>query len=307
MTPVAQVEEIRHRTAGGNAVAIWRSAPEDGAESRGTVILLPGFGRRMRHYAVIARQLTQNGLTVYRLDHPNHIGLSDGIIANFTLSGVEEGLRATLELVRTTERSAGTVIVAASLSFRVAIRHAVTADLSGIVGVVGVVNPRQTLARVFGVDLFDVTPDGAPRDVEFEGHRVTSSVFAPDCLDNDWLELEDTAADLRCVQSPVTNLCGSSDEWVLVADVRQAFASGVAKGRVVVEMPYVEHELAKNPVAVNSMLAELTRRVWTYCDPKSPANEMIELTFDEMAEQIVFERHLETTRTSEGVKGGREE
>lgn len=289
------VDEHEIETPTGDQIAVWKMAGDGDVQSV-PIVLVPGFGRRMRHVAVIARHMAANGFTVYRCDLPGHIGLSSGDITEFTMSRAFAGIHAVVEHVRQEEDVSPISVVAMSLSFRIAVRlAAVDPEIARVVGLVGVVNPRRTLSQVFDEDLFARKPSEWPDYAQFERYKIASVPFAPDFVENGWLEMDRCVEELAKVLCPVVNFCGRNDEWVQIDEVRTAFAYGGQ--RAVVEMPNVEHELSRNPVAVNALLRELTVRAGALDGEErtlaSFATTIKDLSFDEMAAQVVFERRRE--------------
>jgi acyl transferase len=301
-----QVKESDVLTDDGARVAVWRTVNDDRSVRQTPVLVLPGFGRRMRHMAVVARHLAENGFVVYRSDLRNHVGLSEGEIEQFSLTDALEGARAVGERIIEAENAGGLVVVAASLSFRIAIRMA-TLDsyVKGIVGLVGVVDTRYTLSQAFGADFFALPRPEWPSYAEFERYQISAASFGPDCMDRGWLELSDCIDELERVSCPVTNFCGGNDKWVRIEDIRRAFATSQEAGRLLIEMPDSEHELARNPVAVNGMLRDVTHSVREAALENEAGNDgdVVDLSFDAMAAQTIFERRYEAEVRSERSVG----
>jgi acyl transferase len=250
----------------------------------------------MRHMAVVARHLAENGFAVYRSDLLNHVGLSAGDIEQFSLTEALEGVRAVAREIIEAEDVGGLVVVAASLSFRLAIRMAVLDDyVRGIVGLVGVVDTRYTLSQAFGTDFFALPRPRWPDYAQFEKYKISAASFGPDCIEREWLELSDCVDELERVRCDVTNFCGGHDRWVRIEDVRRAFATEGKASRVLIEMPDVEHELARNPMAVNEMLRVMTHHVLQAgCKTgEHAADETVDVSFDAMAAQTIYERRYE--------------
>jgi hypothetical protein len=218
---------------------------------------------------------------------------------DFTLTGMYDTLRSTLDFVATVERSERIVIVAASLAARPGIRLAAEdARVAGLIGIVGVVNTRYTLAKVFGSDhaalsIEEIPPDGY---VEFERKRIGGIGFYRDWYAGHWVDVEGTHRDIARVQCPIVNFCGSADDWVDVAEVKNVFATAGGLAHVI-ELPFVEHELAKNPVAARMLLLEVTRSTLAYARDEQPNEQTVaEPDFAQLAAQIPYERRVERER-----------
>jgi pimeloyl-ACP methyl ester carboxylesterase len=90
-------------------------------EPHALIVLPPGYERRIHHYSVLARAFADNGYEVLRFDLSNHLGLSDGEIAEFTMSSFEQDVRGILGWDRVLA-GLPVVVVASSLSARAATR-----------------------------------------------------------------------------------------------------------------------------------------------------------------------------------------
>jgi len=293
---VVEISDTTVRLADGRKVAVWRTGPATPVEPRRIAIVAPGFARRMRHTAAIARYLVDNGFVVYRCDYANHVGLSDGDIWNFTIGATYDSLLALHEHALETEQTQDVVFIASSLSARTCFRLAAQrSGISGIAALVGVVDTRYTLERVFEFDHGARHPAeiGDEEFVSFEGKRIQSRPFSENWRDGGWLNVEDTELDLARAGCPVVNFCGSSDDWIDIAEVRRVFALGDSSRRVV-ELPFVEHELSRNPVAAQTILRELTRCALEFTGAADGV-EIVETPFTSLAAQIPYERKFETS------------
>lgn len=285
----------------GRGIAVWRTGPEEPSSPGRVALVAPGFARRMRHMASTARYLADNGFVVYRCDYLDHVGLSDGDIWNFTFGAMYRTLETVLAQVVEAEDVDSAVVVAASLAARPTVRLAANSNaVRGIIGAVGVVNPRYTLQRVFGTD-YTVRPvDGLGADefAQFENKKVHGLTFLPDWLEGDWRDAEATVRDISRVSCPIVNFCGSADDWVDIAEVRDVFTAAKGPARVV-ELPFVEHELSRNPVAGQTMLREITRCAVEFVTGDDPARiEVAEPSFADLVSQVPHERSLENVLNS---------
>lgn len=294
------VAEVSSRTlsmSDGRRIVAWRNGPDVPASPGMVALVAPGFARRMRHMAPAARYLVDNGFVVYRCDYVDHIGLSEGEIGNFSIGDMYDTLVAVHKYILDSERVDSVVVVAASLAARPGFRLAAMAGgVSGIVGIVGVVNARYTLNEAFGVDYGGRALDsfGDEEYIKFEGKLIHGRQFAENWHADDWLDAEGTMRDLARVSCPIANFCGSADGWVKVAEVKEVFAAAQGPARVV-ELPFVEHDVSRNPVAVQTMLREITRCAIEFSGFSDPAAVQIaEPNFTNLASQIPYERSLES-------------
>jgi hypothetical protein len=202
-----------------------------------------------------------------------------------------ESLAALVEFISQREQAESIVVVAASLASRPAFRLAACdRRVAGVVGLVGVVNVQYTLQRVFGLDpatpLSEIPPD---HYVDFERKRMSSLHFCTDIQTQGWLDAEGTRTDLARARCPITNFCGSSDDWVKVAEVRDVLGAAGGSARVV-ELAFVEHEVSRNPVAGQALMSQVSRTALAYAG--MTAREPHEPNFEELAAQVLYERDL---------------
>lgn len=291
------LDELSGTTDEGEHVAIWRMAAR--GERVGAVALVPGFCRRMRHMAPIAAYLASSGLTVYRCDAVNHVGLSEGEVESFTMSSMARALSALLEVMAEEEDADAFGVIAASLSMRAAIRAAVSDPaIAAVIGMVGVVHARRTLHVVFGEDYAALALDELPGEYAvFEDKRIGGRNFLADFYDANWGSLESTIEDLREQTTPVLNYCASNDDWVDIEDVRVAFEQGAGGRRRIIELPFAEHELTKNPVAGQLLLDGMTEEALAIAG--AAGSELRPPPFEELAAQSIFERRFEADRLRE--------
>lgn len=295
---IVEVRDAAISLPNGRRVAIWRSGADSPAQPGRVAIVAPGFARRMRNVAPFARYLVDNGFVVYRCDYVDHVGLSDGEIWDFTLTGMYESLAALHAHVVEVERAAP-AIVAASLSARACFRLAAQkSEIAGIAAIVGVVDTRYTLERVFEHDYSAQAPEeyGEEEYAFFEGKKIQCRRFTGDWRDGGWLDVEGAENDIANAKCPIVNFCGSSDDWVDVAEVKRVFDRGSSSRRVV-ELPFVGHELSKNPVAAQTILREVTRSALDFTGAED-TRHVVETPFTSLAVQVPYERNVEADALS---------
>jgi alpha-beta hydrolase superfamily lysophospholipase len=295
---MVDLQELENRTSDGKEVVIWRATagsdpPErlSDTERKRVVVIAPGYGRRMRHMAAICLYLVRNGFVVYRYDSANHVGLSEGDFSANTLSANLRSLRTTLDLALAKEQVQEVGIVGASMSARVALRLAAhDRRVAWLIGLFGVVNVLRTASAVFGVDYQGCSCEQLPEWQVFENKRFDARGFCRDAYDQGWDSVQGTLADLAMVDCPVINFCGSSDAWVDVAEVRAVFAQPSPYLRRLYELAYVEHDLARNPVAARQVLRQLSESALDLAAVPAPVAEP---SFEEIVDRLVLERKLE--------------
>ena len=247
----------------GRRIAVWRDAPEN--PCRGPVVICGGFARRMSSMSSVAAYALNNGAVVYRFDSLDHIGLSDGVIADFSLTSMQESLDATLALVAELEERRPISLIATSLAAAPGIRSAVdNPHVAALACLVGVVDVRRTLERVFGVDYYAWEYEQLPQNVRFERYDIDPHKLWLEHRHARWADFSQVKAALSQLTIPIVNLVASEDQWLTMDEVSEAFAAPGGGQRDIVELPYGGHELARNPVAVRLALRHIMARI--LCD-----------------------------------------
>ncbi len=288
-----KTERLDAWTSEGRRVAAWRSAPEDFAPDAPIVVMSPGFARRMRDVGSIALCLVGNGAIVYRFDALDHIGLSDGDIRNFTLTGMRQSMIAAIELARATENRRGVRLVAMSLANLAAYRVAAEdKDIERIMALSGVVNGRRTIKEVIGHDYPAVTREELPAIVPVMGHDVDPRPLWTDSHETDCLSYERTIADLKAISASVANCVAEGDPWVDVDECTTAYTDGDGGERMVIKLPYSGHDLGRNPIAVMTILERMASLAigngpMHDADPQA----VVMPTFEAVLEARIAERH----------------
>lgn len=277
-------------SGGGRTVVSWRSHEPDGRQRGPVVVIAPGMGRRMRHAGVIAQYLTANGAIAYRYDGLDHIGQSDGDIANFSLASAMESMRAVVDHAVREEGAQRLVILPNSFS-AVPAYHLAAADprVGRLVCLSGVVDARATLARSLGVDYGAWALDDLPERVRFEGYQFDPRVMFSEHRRTDWYSIDCTIATLARVPAPVVNVIGLGDEWVTPDEVRRAFGVEGMGERLVVQLPHVSHSVGRNPVALRVVLGAVTRLALELPEDA----DLVEPTFEEILDVRAAERRRE--------------
>jgi pimeloyl-ACP methyl ester carboxylesterase len=287
LTPVFERQMVR-TPEGARILALSSHAP--GAEQRGVVVLPPGYERRIHHYAVLSDVLVQHGYRTIRFDLTNHVGLSDGEVADFTMSSISADLSAVIAHARAQMGGERLYVVAPSLAARAAFR-VLSRDCAadGMVAMLPVVDVRYTITQAAGSDVIGRWQDG---DLAQARHtRVSKSDVGPrfpeDAVAEDWGGVDQGKRELAAVPCPVVAIVAERDDWVRTDDVEAAFEGEVrwARRRVVVEAS--SHDLASNLPVLRLML-ELT--VNSLDSMSGTSREVRVPDFNEFVELVTRER-----------------
>lgn len=194
------------------------------------IILASGFGKSIRHSGFLAAHLARCGHIVWRFDFTNHVGESDGVMADAALSSAQHDLATLSQFVATRGDARPIVLIASSLSARAAVK-AISGKFSADLAlfILPVVNLERTISAATGSDLVAQARTGMLTDQEIDvlGHPM-SSHFVHDAISGGFDELRQCGADFALVRCPIAIVAAEDDEWVDVDDIRTALANAVA-------------------------------------------------------------------------------
>jgi pimeloyl-ACP methyl ester carboxylesterase len=251
------------------------------------VVLTAGLGMPMRRMLLPALFMTANGFTVVRFDPRNSVGVSDGDIADFTLTGLAA------DLVDVADWATGhlgvdrVAMFTASLTGRASLRAAATRpDLLSIAATVAcVVSVERTLARVKGEDLVARWRAGELDDPEalddLLDYRIKLKAVRS-IIDEDWADLDSTRRDVRRATGvEFLNLYGDRDPWVFEEETQEVF--GTAGNSTLIVLRDAVHELnfATAKTAMQQLVAHFSARLLNA--PVSPEDVVVP-SFDDFTE-----------------------
>ena len=140
---------------------------------RGTVVLVPGYQQRIHHLALLSRSLVRHGYRTVRFDLTNHVGHSEGEVADLSMSSMAHDAEAVLS--GCADRWVGPLfVVATSLGARAVVRALTsgsTGSVTAAVLVLPVVDVEYTINEAVERDVFDEWRSGRHND-PFELGRV---------------------------------------------------------------------------------------------------------------------------------------
>jgi alpha-beta hydrolase superfamily lysophospholipase len=250
--------EIAHvkRPADGKRIVGLVCEPASGA-TNGSVVIPPGYERRIHHYAVLSRYLIRAGYRTIRFDLTNHIGVSDGDIVDFAMSSVASDVEAVLDDTRANWPGERLFVVGPSLGGRGAIRVLSGRAVDGVVLVLPVTNVMKTISQVSGQDVIALWRSHRnPEKMLRVGEHDVKFAFVRDVYDNGWAGVESTCDDLAKIGAPVYSFAAEGDDWVDLEDVRAAMSHVSRWSRELVLLEATSHELKQNPPAMR-LLVEL--------------------------------------------------
>jgi len=292
---LGRVDEDVIETGDGRRIVVWRTCAVTRDARRGTILLAPGFCRRMYNLATLAQYLTFNGFEVYRYDPLNHLGPSSGVLYDFTMSSGYYGMNAVLSWLRGERDVDSLGIVATSLSARHAYRACGERhDIDYLLTAVGVTHLRATLQRVFGVDWAACERELLAPTVVFEDkHVIHGPPFWEDAYAGDWWEGTTTQRELDSVDIPIVAFAARDDDWVQPHEVEAALGLSRHRERRLCELAGSGHNVSQNPAVAQAMLVSMTGEAMGLAAGfDRPLDVKSEPTFTQITEQIIKERRL---------------
>ncbi|MFQ5992905.1 MAG: serine aminopeptidase domain-containing protein, partial [Nitrospiraceae bacterium] len=286
-------EFLTCRNEKGQRIALYYDHPRERLESHSPVaIISSGYGDTKRDHVTLAYYLARNGFHVLRYDHTDHVGESEGDIADFTLTGMEHDLSAVLDFAGQRWPTAPTMVVATNVAGRVALKHA-TRDprIQLLVLIACVVDLRATLHAVHREDLLGAHRAGIRRGTAnllgFTNHR---DFFLDDAIVHGYSDLETTIRDAEHVQTPVILLGAEKDSWVTLESLKQVQLALGANSKHFFLVPQGAHHLSENANENGSVLRQVLNRCIAEFTSPSNARVLIEVPRQEITVQYQLER-----------------
>ena len=257
------------------------------------VILCPGYGETKRDTLSTSYYLVKNGFNCIRYDATDHVGESDGEIANTTLTKLKKNLVSTLDYLEKAFAVNKVGVVATSLAKRMAIKAAAEDKrIAFLCGMVGVVNLQDTLKSIYKEDMVGAFLKGekwGPTDML--GHKVIFENFLGSAVKDDFHSLESTFKDVSTLDIPIVFLVAEKDVWVRAEEVRLVFEKTKGKIKEFHIIPEVMHQLQENPKIAQLVLKQIVVSCTKYLMNKELGmNEVIEPNLREIAVQNRIEK-----------------
>jgi SAM-dependent methyltransferase/alpha-beta hydrolase superfamily lysophospholipase len=260
----SDVEDIRSTRVSfpgteGRLIVGYLDEGDESVWNRRFILLTPKYGETKKNNIRLAYFLVANGFKVLRFDHTNHIGESDGDMAQFTLPGATEDILHALEYAESHFEPSEIILISNSLSARCAYRAvALDARISRVVCIVGVVNLQQTIKNIYQKDIIGTFCQGQEwGTIDILGFDIDSENFISKLAESDMHSLQGTLADASEIKCPLLHLHAAKDIWVDRVEVEQVVARVAAGQLADIEGAY--HEIGENPEAAKLTMEQVTR------------------------------------------------
>jgi pimeloyl-ACP methyl ester carboxylesterase len=283
---------LRFTNAAGQRILAVAGERPDGSP-RGTVVLVPGYQQRIHHLALLSRSLVRRGYRTVRFDLTDHVGASDGNVADLTMSSMAEDARAVLAACADSS-PAPLHVVATSLGARAAVRALATMSdagddsVSAAVLVLPVVDVEATINAAADSDFFDEWRSGRQTDPAATERVIDHQVryeFARDAIASGFLGVDATAEEISRISAAVRAIAAERDDWVDPAAVEDAMSRTARGERSTLILSATSHDLANNPPVMRLLLEQIVAALSPGRDDEVP-----HLSFEELLDTINQER-----------------
>ncbi|WNM63219.1 methyltransferase domain-containing protein [Candidatus Nitrospira neomarina] len=257
----------------GQRISAYHDQPTEGNSTEEPVVVIaPGYGETKRDYLTLAYYFASNGFHVVRYDHTNHVGESDGLHYQVSLSSMKNDFQTVTRYARATWPHSAIIGVASSLASRVALKaEAECPSLSLLIMLMSIVNVQRSAATVHQEDLFAAYGDKqCPASANFLGFNVGNQ-FLGDAIANKFVTIEHTLIDAKSLTSPVILVSAEKDAWVAPEDL-QAFRNALDRRlEHWMVVPDALHRLQENPKRAREtyrrLIAQCHKQVNQKADP----------------------------------------
>ncbi len=298
-----QSESVRFQNHDGKSIVGFFDHLQSGYESNPFIVMPPGYGETKRDALIASYYLVRNGFNVLRYDATDHVGESEGDIANTTMTKFKADLLSALDFVETNYAVNRVGVIASSLAQRMALKAA-SEDrrIAFLLGVVGVVNLRETLKAIYREDIIGDVAGGRTKDTyDVLGFNVDKA-YPVTAIQDAYHDLESAVKDAKRLEIPLVFLVAEKDAWIKLEDVKVVLESS-PHGEMHL-IPEAMHQIFENTRAARIALKQAVVSAAKHLQGRQLAlSDVAEPSLRELAAQ----NHLEKERlrgltrmTSEG-------
>ncbi len=256
------------------------------------VIISPGFGETKRDYLALAYALASNGFHVLRYDHTDHVGESEGDMAQTTCTGMKQDLLTLLRFAAHTWPTSPIVLVAAGMAGRVALRVVspqVKVNLLILLG--SILDIGATLHAVHGEDVIGAYPKNARLGViNILGWNVGATCWLGDVIQGSYSGLRSTIKDAEKITIPTILFAAESDPWVPYPSVQEVQAALGPHLRRTQLLPEPFHRLNHDPQTNRALSRQIVADCLEHCYPAYPRESVQDPPPREISRQKLLEQ-----------------
>ncbi len=298
-------ERLAIKNRNGKTIIGYHDYVNNLSKDKYFIVIPPAYGETKRDYISTAYYLTVNGFDVVRYDNTDHIGESDGEIANTNLLTMRDDLIDVFDYVEQTFSVKRIGIVASSLAVRIAIKACAQDKRIGfLLSLAGLVDLESSLNLIYREDLVESYRSGKRWGmVDIMGFEVHDDLIGA-AIKNNVASLADTKDDIKNVECPIVFLVAEKDAWVNYKDV-EAICENKDNCKAYV-IPSAFHQIQENPRLARIVIMQIVKFCIEYIKNE---NKQIDSIFEPDVRYLVKQNKVEmaslkalTKITKEGEK-----
>lgn len=281
---------VRFRNRVGREIVGFHDHLQYGYDSQPFIVMPPGYGETKRDTLTAAYYLARNGFNVLRYDATDHVGESEGGITNTTMGKLKLDLFSAIDYIDKAFHVSRVGVVASSLAQRMALKAAAEdSRICFLLGVVGVVNLRETLKAIYCEDIIgDVASGRIKETYDVLGFEIKKT-YPISAIQETYHDLQSAIEDSKRRDFPLVFLVAEKDAWVKLDDVRVVFEAS-RRGEMHV-IPDAMHQIFENPRASKIALKQLVVSATKHMLEKTISiSDVLEPNLREVATQNQLER-----------------
>jgi|CXWL01.1.fsa_nt_gi PAS domain S-box-containing protein len=287
----SQLGELRN--ASGQRLSFYHDHPKTPLPPGSPIVLIvPGYGETKKDYIQLAYCLAANGFHVLRYDHSHHVGESDGEVRHTTLSQMGQDMEAMLEYSTQTWPLSPIVVVATSLSGRVALRvSAEDRRVNLLILLAGVVDVQATLQAVHQDDVVAAHLHGRRHGhINLMGLTIDADQWLEDATLQGLTDIQQTLQDAERITIPVLFFAPEQDTWVDLQSVKRVHISLAAAGSRLFVISEGLHRLNENPSPTRTVCRHIVTSCREHFFPLTALIDMVDPSVREIGLQSRLER-----------------
>ncbi len=284
-------------TGDGRRIAACYDSSSESYPDTPLVIIAPGYGETKTDYVTLAYYLAANGFHVLRYDHTNHVGESDGEMAEATLSSMNQDLGAVLDYANRTRPTSPIVVIAENVTGRIALKRLAQDHRVALLVVLTGIMDLQAALRAHQEDsIVTFLRSAGLGTTNLFGLNVDGDRFLSDAIKESYADLLTTIEDAKRLRTPALFFAAERDPWTPPDVVKKVLASLQTHAGQLYLIPEALHRLQDDP---RQTLA-LVRLVASCCVerflPDRSRESLVEPAPRTIAAQIRLERERARAR-----------
>lgn len=285
-----QSESVRFCNRAGRSIIGFFDHLQSGYENDPFVVMPPGYGETKRDALIVSYYLVRNGFNVLRYDATDHVGESEGDIAVTTMSKFKLDLLSAIDFVESNYRVGRVGVIASSLAQRMALKAASEDPrIAFLLGVVGVVNLRETLKAIYREDIIGDVSGGRVKDTyDVLGFEIDKA-YPITAIQGAYHDLESAIEDAKRLEIPLVFLVAEKDAWIKLDDVKVVLESS-RRGEMHL-IPEAMHQVFENTRAAKIALKQAVVSASKHLQNRHMTlSEVVEPNLRELAAQNQLEK-----------------